>query len=131
MAWASTDIQPGFISLSPIYSTAVTSVVNPITVKLTPQNSSNTAFDFTAATATSLKVANINNVPPPSIVQLSVTPTLVAHDATGLTISVSASNLTAMFAQLGSGTASLTLTATDGTTELVVATGTAQLLVGA
>ena len=123
MAWASTDINPAAINLNCPFSYTANAVVNPVTLKLAPTNSANQKFDFTAAVGLTLDYLSAVNGMPLVGVTGAITPTMVAHDATGLTLSVTAAQLTSIANGLGSPNAQLTLQATDGTTPLDVAVG--------
>lgn len=126
MAWASTDIVPGNVNASVIVS-AANSILDNLIFKLTPRNSSNALFDFTAATVAAIQF--VNSVTGVAIASTNgdITPTIVAHDATGLTLSISASDLIGLATGLGALSAALTVTASDGTTNLLVATGSVRL----
>lgn len=127
MTWASTDIIPTTANLSSIVSNA-NGILDRLIFKLTPRNSSNALFDFTAATAAAIDFVNTVTGVAISNTNGAITPTIVAHDATGLTLSIAAADLTGAATGLGSNSASLTVTATDGTTNLLIATGTLRFL---
>ena len=129
MAWASTDIVPANLNLNVIFSISAALFEPTVTTKISPKSSSNTIFDFTAATA--LAANTVNN---PSLVsglqlQSSAVPTMVAHDATGLTFSITGSEAGSLLGNLGTLSAPYTLYATDGTTQLLVAKGTMNIQV--
>lgn len=127
MAWASTDLIPTSINVNALFSNLLGTFNDLTVIKLSPRNSSNALFDFTAASAASL---NFNSgLSLPGFVQVagSIAPTIVAHDATGLTISITPAQLDTIFSGLGATNPPITVTATDGTTVLQVANGSANL----
>lgn len=124
MAWASTDITPAQVGYTPIFSANLGAVIDAITAKIAPLNSSNVKFDFTGATALSMRCVNAPNLPPMFQNNNTVAPAMVAHDATGLTFTLSASDLNTLGAAAGSQQVPYTLSATDGTTSIIVARGT-------
>jgi hypothetical protein len=126
MTWASTNIIAASLNINAPVSSDTQSVLNPMTMKISPVNSSGAKFDFTAAT--SLRLTFLNSVAGLTINSVvgAQTPTIVAHDATGLTFSLTAVQLTQIATGLGAASAQVTIQATDGTTPLDVALGRIQ-----
>jgi hypothetical protein len=91
-------------------------------IKIVPTNPDGSIYDCTAVTAATIKVTNQPNGFAPAQVQTTATPTLVAHDATGVTISLSAANQ-ATLAPMGAQNALCSITITDGTTTVVAGAG--------
>jgi hypothetical protein len=124
MAWASTDIVPTSQQIQANYSSGASAFLNPVTFKIAPRSSTNALFDFTAATVATINASNNPGLPAGLQTPTTVTPTLVAHDATGLTLSCSAAQLTTLAAGCGTTNLPLSILVTDGTTQLLASTGT-------
>ena len=123
MAWASTDIVPAALNLQPSYSATANSVLNDITVKLVPRTSSGAIFDCTAATGCNLDYCNNPTLPATGQLFTNLTPTIVAADATGITIKIAKADLATAQGVIGTLTPKVYLHMTDGTTVLAAAIG--------
>ena len=123
MAWASTDIVPASVFLNAKYSLGGNAFLDTITFKIIPRSSTGAIFDFTAATASLAFAAGNMSIPYALSLVSNSAPTIVAHDATGLTLTLSLNNLAVLCDNQNVLNLALSITATDGTTNLLVATG--------
>lgn len=124
MAWASTDLVPIALNLQSKYSVSAAAFLNDIDIKLVPQSSNGTKFDFTAATALLLAALVGSALPTGFQIGLTTVPTMVSHDSTGLALKITAANQGGITSETGTLSIPITLTATDGTTNLLVGSGT-------
>jgi hypothetical protein len=101
-----------------------TPVADKTQVTFVPKNPDGTVYDTTSATGVTFTVS----AQPGSPFFTSASPavTLGTHDATGITITITAANVSAMLG-LGGNNLKYTLFASDGTTDVILATGTLTL----
>lgn len=116
----SPDIVPVNINLAPIYSDTYGSL-NDILISIAPKKADGTAYDFTDATAVHLVASS----QPQNFLNLSQdeTLTLVSHDATGLKAKLTASNQAGFISNLQGTTFRCVLMVTDGTVQVLAASG--------
>jgi hypothetical protein len=124
LVWASTDIIPSNLTVQPQFSTGFHQVDNDVTIKIAPLNSGGTKFDFTAATGLTLLLSNSPTIPAQFGIVTTIAPVIVTADNTGLVFKMLAADLTTLGAGIGSLSGSLSLSATDGATSILVARGT-------
>lgn len=127
MTWASTDIIPATLNLSPTISAQAGSFENPVTVTISAKNSAGTAFNFAAAT--SLTIATNSGVLIPATIvatgfstSANVSPSIASATSTAISFVLSAANLTTLFTDMPTSSL-LSVAASDGTTALLIATG--------
>lgn len=123
MVWTTTDIVPTQLNLAPNLSENLNAIVASVTVKLVPRTSTNAVFDCTACTGATLKLTNNPALPVAAQLFGSITPTLVAHDATGVTLLFAASDFFSELAVIGTMSPKGLVTFTDGVTTLTCAVG--------
>lgn len=90
--------------------------------KIVPQNPDGTPYDCTSATSATIHVTNTANGLSIAQVATTATPTLGTHDATGVTLTLTAANQAAL-GVIGTQNAVVSITITDGTTTPTVAVG--------
>lgn len=123
MALVST-IVPTFINLQIPYGLE-NEVPNDIVVRLVPKNWDGTVADMTSATAVTLYFDNGSNTAA-GFGNFSFNGTMVAHDATGITVFIAASDLNTSlpgFLRGGSTGGRLSVSAGDGTNHYMIALG--------
>ena len=120
MAWSNLFPAPQQQTLSAKYDSA-SAAYQGLQAKFVPRNLDNTIFDCTPATGVDVIAMNIAGKSSFRI-ETELGGTLVAADATGITISLSAADL-ATLTDLGTANASFVLKVTDGTNQIVLGYG--------
>lgn len=132
MVWASDLIVPATLAIA-LQMSQGADVAVELQITAAPKTPSGSLFDCTAASACTLMFSNGANLYGPALNQYSITPTLVTHTTTGIVITISAAQALAVIGEMAPGgvaSGPVTLTATDGTTVLVIGQGRYSITVG-
>jgi hypothetical protein len=124
MPLPTTQPVPATINLSASFSKILDDYL-PITFKLVPKNADGTIYNCTAATDVS--VATTNSAGSPFFQGAETAATLGTHDATGVVVSLTDSQVEALFNSSTPGRYNLAVIITDGTTNILAGSGSASL----